>query len=71
VTGRLRAVRWPLLALAVAVALLVVAFALDAGPATARDIALMIGATALYIVLPLGVVWLVIAMVMHGRDRHR
>lgn len=67
--GRWRSVRWPLLALVVAVVLVVVAFVLDTGPRLAREIALVIGASALYLVLPIGVVWLVVAMVMHGRDR--
>ena len=64
-----RAVRGPLLALVVAVVLVAVAFALDTGPRPAREIALVIGASALYLVLPIGVIWLVVAMVMYGRRR--
>jgi hypothetical protein len=67
--GRLRAVRWPLLTLALAIALLVTGFVLDAGPATVRDAALVVGVAALYVLLPIGVVWLVVAMIMYGRRR--
>jgi hypothetical protein len=68
-SGRLRAVRWPLLTLALAVALFVTGFVLDGGPATARDAAIVVGVTALYVLLPIGVIWLVIAMIMYGRRR--
>jgi hypothetical protein len=66
---KLRAVRWPLLTLTLAVALIVTGFVLDMGPAAVRDTALVVGAAALYLLLPIGVVWLVVAIVMHVRRR--
>jgi len=62
--SRLRA---PVVAVAVAVALVLVAFALDAGGPGARDAALLVGSAALYVLLPLAVLWLVVALVRTRR----
>jgi hypothetical protein len=67
--GVWRSVRWPLAATGVAVLLVLVAFALDAGSGTARDYALVLGAPALYVLLPLALLWLVVALVRYGRRR--
>jgi hypothetical protein len=68
--GLWRSVRWPVAALLLSTALVVVAFVLDAQPAgRARDTALLIGAPALFVLLPLSVLWLVVALVLHVR-RH-
>lgn len=58
-----RAVRWPVLVLAVAAVAVIVASALDR--TDAREWALTIGAPALTILLPLGALWLVLALVPH------
>ena len=56
----MRSFRWPLLTLALGVVLLTVAVWLDGGGQQARDLALLVGAAALNVVLPLGVLWLVV-----------
>ncbi len=66
-TGIWRAVRWPIVAVVITAALVVAAFTLDAGPAWARETALLIGVPALYFLLPGAVIWLLIAAVLHGR----
>lgn len=69
-TGRrLDGLRLPLAALAVAVGVLLVAFALDTGSPRQRDAALVIGSLALYGLLPLAVLWLLVAAVRRGRHR--
>jgi len=67
--GVWRAVRWPVVATVVAALLVVAAFVLDTGSGTARDYALVIGAPALYVLLPLALLWLVVALVRHARRR--
>jgi hypothetical protein len=42
-----------------------------AGSEAARDHALVIGAPALYVLLPLAVLWLAVALVVHLRRRRR
>ena len=59
--GLWRAVRWPLLILAVAAVAVGVAAALDR--TDAREWALTIGAPALTVLLPVGLVWLLVAVV--------
>jgi len=59
--------RAPLLALVLAVIVILLAFALDRGPEGSRDAALLIGSLGLYVLLPLAVVWLVVAVVLHAR----
>jgi len=61
------ATRAPLSVLAVAVIGIGIAFALD--QTSAREHALTIGAPALTLLLPLGLVWLGVALVLHWR-RH-
>jgi hypothetical protein len=58
-----RAVRWPLLVLAVAVVGVGVAAVLDR--TASREWALTIGAPALTVLLPVGLVWLLVALVVH------
>lgn len=58
-----RAVRWPLLVLAVAVVGVGVAAVLDR--TAGREWALTIGAPALTVLLPVGLVWLLVALVVH------
>jgi hypothetical protein len=61
--GLWRAVRWPLLVLAVAVAGVGVAAVLDR--TDGREWALTIGAPALTVLLPVGLVWLLVAVVVY------
>ena len=62
--SRLRA---PAVAVALALALVLVAFLLDTGGEQGRDAALLIGSAALYVLLPLAVLWLVVALVRSRR----
>lgn len=57
--------RAPLVILAVAFAGIGIAFALD--QTSAREYALTIGAPALTLLLPLGLVWLAVALAKHWR----
>jgi hypothetical protein len=59
--------RAPVIAVAVALALVLAAFALDAGGPRARDAALLLGSLALYVLLPLAALWLVVALVRSRR----
>jgi hypothetical protein len=61
--GPWRAVRWPLLVLAVAGAGIGVAGALDR--TSAREGALTIGGPALTVLLPIGLVWLAVAVIRY------
>ena len=61
------AVRWPVAATTLATALVVAGFILDRFPGTGRDFALVIGGPALTVLLPLSVLWLVSALVLHYR----
>ena len=58
-----RAVRWPLLILAVAAVAIGAAAVLDG--TDAREWALTIGAPALTVLLPVGLAWLLVAVVRH------
>ena len=58
-----RAVRWPVLVLAVAGLAIAVAAALDR--TDAREWALTIGGPALVVVLPIGLIWLAVAVIRH------
>lgn len=67
-TARRRStVRPALVAVVVALALVLVAFLLDAGGERGRDAALLVGSAALYVLLPLAVLWLVVALVRSRR----
>jgi hypothetical protein len=54
-------------AVAVALASVLVAFLLDTGGEQGRDAALLIGSVALYVLLPLAVLWLVVSLVRSRR----
>jgi hypothetical protein len=58
-----RAVRWPLLVLAIAGLGISVATALDR--TAAREWALTIGGPALTVLLPVGLVWLAVAVIVY------
>ena len=58
-----RAVCWPLLVLAVAIVGIVVAAVLDR--TTAREWALTVGGPSLSVLLPVGLVWLLVAVIRH------
>jgi hypothetical protein len=60
--GLWRAVRWPLLVLLIAGVAVVVAIVLDR--TASREWALTIGAPALTVLLPVGLVWLVVAVIV-------
>jgi hypothetical protein len=64
-----RTVRWPVVMIAVGVAGIVIATVLDQTPQ--RELALPIGAPALTILLPVGLVWLVVALVLHAVRQRR
>jgi hypothetical protein len=66
----MRFYRGPLITLGLAVLLLVAAVVLDrtAGE-RGRDIALLVGVVALYILVPLTVLWFVVALVRQVRSR--
>jgi hypothetical protein len=61
--GLWRALRWPLLVLGVAGVGIVVAVVLDR--TASREWALTIGAPALTVLLPVGLVWLVVAVIVY------
>jgi hypothetical protein len=60
-------IRWPLALLGVALAGIALALVLD--QTSAREYALVIGAPALTVVLPIALVWLAIAALVHLRRR--
>jgi hypothetical protein len=51
--------------------LVLAGFILDQFPGTGRDLALVIGGPALTVLLPLSVIWLVTALVLHHRRGSR
>lgn len=66
----MRALRGPIVALAVAITLVLVAVVLDTQPpGAAREAALVIGAPALVAALPPALLWLVVALVRLLRRR--
>jgi hypothetical protein len=68
----MRFYRGPLITLGLAVLLLVAAVLLDrtAGEG-GRDVALLLGVAALYFLLPVAVLWFVVAAVRQTRSRRR
>ena len=62
-----QAARWPIAAMSLALALVLAGFILDRFPGTGRDFALVIGGPALTVLLPLSVIWLLAALVLHHR----
>jgi len=64
-----RSVQAPLFLFGAGIVLLLVAFGLDLGSAGARDLALLLGSYALYVLLPLASVWLVVAVLLARRRR--
>ena len=61
---------WPLAAVCACGLLYLVATLLDGGGERARDWALLIGVPTLYVLLPLSLLWLIVAVV-RGRRRVR
>ena len=71
----MRTYRGPLAALVAGLVLYLVATLLDRGGEGSRDVALLLGVAALYVVLPLAVLWLIVVAVRArsgpGRGRRR
>jgi hypothetical protein len=63
-----RSFRGPLVALAVGVLVLLLAMVLDRGGAQSRDLALLLGVAALYVLLPIAVIWLIVVAILRGRS---
>ena len=59
--------RAPVIALAVTLGLVALSVLLDRGDERARDLALLIGAPTLYLLLPLVVIWLLVTVVLQVR----
>ena len=67
-----RTMRWPVIALATTVALLLTGLMLDTlPPGPGREMALTIGAPGLTILLPLSLLWLIATVVRYERRRRR
>ena len=66
-----RVVRWPVIALIVSGLLLAVAFVLDRGGETQRDLSLLIGTVVLYGMIPLATIWLIGAATVDLLRRRR
>ncbi len=64
----MRSLRGPLILLGLGVLLLLASTLLDRGGERSRDLALLLGAPALYVVLPLAVLWLIVVLVLRGRS---
>lgn len=60
---------WPLVTTCLALALVLAGFILDTLSERGRDLALVVGGPALTVLLPLSVVWLIVALVMRWRQR--
>ena len=58
--------RKPLITLAVGVLMVLIALLLDRGGEQSRDLALLIGSAALYIVLPVAVIWLIAVTIVRA-----
>ncbi|MHA6791955.1 hypothetical protein ACVGVM_00295 [Pseudonocardia bannensis] len=65
------ALRWPLSALPAVGVLIAVSFGLDSGSPAARDAALLLRAPALWVLLPLVVIWLLVTLVRYLTGRGR
>jgi NAD-dependent oxidoreductase involved in siderophore biosynthesis len=63
-----RSFRGPLIALGAGLVLLIAATLLDRGGERSRDLALLLGVSALYVVLPLAVLWLIVVAVVRARS---
>ena len=66
-----RAIRWPVGAVIVSAALLGLSFLLDFGGMWARGIALILGSSAMFLVLPASVIWLVVSVIIYKYDRRQ
>ena len=64
----MRSFRGPLVALGAGLVLLLVATILDRGGERSRDLALLVGVPAIYVILPLAVIWLVVVAVLRVRS---
>ncbi|HEU4348967.1 MAG TPA: hypothetical protein VFR35_14410 [Actinoplanes sp.] len=60
--------RKPLITLAVGVLMLLLAMVLDRGGEQSRDLALLIGVAALYVVLPVAAIWLIAVVIVRARS---
>jgi NAD-dependent oxidoreductase involved in siderophore biosynthesis len=67
----MRSFRGPLIALGGGLLLLLVATILDRGGERSRDLALLIGVPAIYVILPLAVIWLIVVAVLRFRSGSR
>jgi len=65
------AVRWPLVLIVIAVLGIGVAFLLDQTSGPTRELALTIGAPSLTLLLPVGVLWLLVAVITFTWRRRR
>ena len=66
-----RAIRWPIGAVVVSAALLALSFLLDFGGMWARGIALILGSSAMFLLLPASVIWLLVAVIIYEFGRRR
>jgi hypothetical protein len=64
----MRSFRGPLVALGGGLLLLLIATILDRGGERSRDLALLIGVPAIYVILPLAVIWLIVVAVLRVRS---
>ena len=64
----MRSFRGPLIALGAGLLLLLVATILDRGGERSRDLALLVGVPAIYVILPLAVIWLIVVAVLRVRS---
>ena len=60
-----RTLRWLLVILAAAIVLYLVATVLDQGSEPQRDLALLLGVPALYVLLPIAIIWIAFALTRH------
>ena len=64
----MRSFRGPLIALGAGLVLLLAATILDRGGERSRDLALLVGVPAIYVILPLAVIWLIVVAVLRVRS---
>ena len=62
-------IRWPIVAIVLSGALIGVSFLLDLGGTLAREMSLFLGSSALFLLLPASLIWLLVAIVLHVIDR--
>jgi hypothetical protein len=64
----MRSFRGPLVLLGAGLVLLLVATVLDRGGERSRDLALLLGVPAIYVILPIAVIWLIVVAVLRVRS---